>query len=411
MMTQPWHPTLPKWFATVATPHPNEQPGEGIQPLSPVTPLSPLSPLSPSKPARTVRATVIVPCFNEEGYIDRLLATMLPQIVTDDRWRVVLVDDASTDATPKLLALAAVVHRSRLSIVTGQYGSPGGSRSAGVAAAVASPEGAPKWLVTVDADVEVSKDWLSQWNATFDEIDGDTSIGAVNGAEVQNHLYTDYPQAKKVSRAFGLGLNIGERIVGITNLNGVNHAVRSDAYVIAGPYLQPTADGPNGTISLAGEDWDLGVRLRQVGFQIVETHASVIDRGRRFLADVHAYVSGEAYEGAFERLKPTGGPIDIRSDEVAVLVDGAIERSLRHFLLKPILTNAVSLTSVEGLSASLRDDMDDWMQRWPDPTFAESRNDFMFTRLVAFSNAFTAQLRTELHLELDQVIALLAETA
>jgi glycosyltransferase involved in cell wall biosynthesis len=361
-----------------------------------------------SSNATSLRATVIVPCFNEEGYIDRLLATMLPQILTDDRWRVVLVDDASTDATPKLLAMAAMTHRSRLSIVTGRYETPGGSRSAGVAAAMATAERAPEWLVTVDADVEVRGDWLAQWNATFDAIDGDETVGAVNGGEVQNHLYTEHPNARKVSSAFGLGLTTGERVAGITNLNGVNHAVRSTAYLTAGPYLQPTAPGPDGLISLAGEDWDLGVRLRRAGYRIVETPASVIDRGRRFLADVHAYVSGEAYEGAFKRLKPTRGPQDISTDEIASLVDGAIERSLRHFLLKPILAGAVSLPAVGELSASIRDGMDDWMQRWPHPTFEESRNGFIFGRLERFRNAFIHEVRTELGLQLDTVLSLLA---
>jgi glycosyltransferase involved in cell wall biosynthesis len=354
-----------------------------------------------------VRATVIVPCFNEEGYIDRLLATMLPQITTDDRWRVVLVDDSSTDATPKLLALAAVVHRSRVSIVTGRYGSPGGSRSAGVAAALASSDGFPEWLVTVDADVEVGADWLAQWNATFDAVDSDETVGAINGGEVQDHLYTDHPNAKKVSSAFGLGLNTGERLAGITNLNGVNHAVRCIAYLTAGPYLQPTAPSPEGMISLAGEDWDLGVRLRRAGFRIVETPASVIDRGRRLLADVHAYVSGEAYEGAFKRLKPTGGPNDIAAEEVAELVDGAIERSLRHFLLKPILAEAVPLDSVIGLSVATREAMESWMARWPHPTFEESRNGFIFGRLERFSKAFTDTVRHDLNLDLDSVLPLI----
>jgi glycosyltransferase involved in cell wall biosynthesis len=357
-----------------------------------------------SVPLRPIRATVIVPCFNEEGYVDRLLATMLPQIVTDDRWRVVLVDDSSTDATPNLLALAAMAHRSRLSIVTGQYGSPGGSRSAGVAAAMASDQGTPEWLVTVDADVEVRADWLAQWNTTFDAVQDDETVGAINGGEVQDHLYTDHPHAKKVSSAFGLGLNTGERLAGITNLNGVNHAVRSVAYLTAGPYLQPTAPGPDGVISLAGEDWDLGVRLRRAGFRIVETPASVIDRGRRFLADVHAYVSGEAYEGAFKRLKPSGGPKDIAAEEVVVLVDGAIERSLRHFLLKPILAGAVSLASVDGLSGATREAMDEWMIRWPHPTFEESRNGFIFGRLERFSNAFMTMVRHDLDLELKTVL-------
>jgi hypothetical protein len=359
------------------------------------------------RPARSVRATVIVPCFNEEGYIDRLLATMLPQIVTDDRWRVVLVDDSSTDATPKLLALAAVVHRSRVSVVSGRYGSPGGSRSAGVAAAMATAELAPDWLVTVDADVEVGADWLAQWNATFDALDDGETVGAVNGGEMQDHLYADHPNAQVVSRAFGLGLTTGERLAGITNLNGVNHAVRSIAYLTAGPYVQPTAPGPDGLISLAGEDWDLGVRLRRAGFQIVETPASVIDRGRRFLADVHAYVSGEAYEGAFQRLKPTLGPHDVSADEVATLVDGAIERSLRHFLLKPILAGATPVDSVEGLCVATREAMHDWMIRWPHPTFEESRNGFIFGRLERFSNAFIDTVRHDLNLELGTVLSLI----
>lgn len=357
---------------------------------------------------RPVRATVIVPCFNEEGYIDRLLSTMLPQLLTDNRWRVVLVDDASTDATPKLLALAGMTHRSRLSIITGRYGSPGGSRSAGVAAAMATSELTPEWLVTVDADVEVSKDWLTQWNATFDAIDSDETVGAINGGEIQDHLYADHPNAKTVSGAFGLGINTGERLAGITNLNGVNHAVRSIAYLTAGPYLQPTAPSPDGVIALAGEDWDLGVRLRRAGFRIVETPASVIDRGRRFLADVHAYVSGEAYEGAFKRLKPTGGPQDIAANEVASLVDGAIERSLRHFLLKPILAGAVPIESVEGLSVSTQAAMLDWVVRWPRPTFEESRNGFIFGRLERFSHAFSDSVRVDLNLQLDTVLSLIS---
>jgi hypothetical protein len=270
---------------------------------------------------------------------------------------------------------------------------------------MASDQGTPEWLVTVDADVEVRADWLAQWNTTFDAVEDDETVGAINGGEVQDHLYTDHPHAKKVSSAFGLGLNAGERLAGITNLNGVNHAVRTIAYLTAGPYLQPTAPSPDGVISLAGEDWDLGVRLRRAGFRIVETPASVIDRGRRFLADVHAYVSGEAYEGAFKRLKPAGGPKDIAPEEVAVLVDGAIERSLRHFFLKPILAGAVSLASVDGLSVGTREAIDSWMIRWPHPTFEESRNGFIFGRLERFSNTFMTMVRDDLNLELHTVLS------
>jgi glycosyltransferase involved in cell wall biosynthesis len=345
--------------------------------------------------------TVVVPCFDEAGFIDRLLEQMVPRVRSNDRWRIVLVDDGSTDATPEILARA---EGERVSVLSGRWGSPGGTRSAGVAFALEA-DPAPDWLVTVDADVELTPEWLDTWDRTLREVDGDESIGAVNGGELQAHLYVDHPNAAVVSSAFGLGIGAGEGAAGVTNLNGVNHAVRTIAYLTAGPYLQPTAPGPHGELVLAGEDWDLGVRLRRAGFTVAETEAAVVDRGRRLLTDVHAYVSGEAYEGAFRRLAPRTDPsADIAADEIAPLVDGALERSLRHFLLKPILAEAVDLQRVTALSAATRAAMGEWMSRWPHPTIDESRNGFVFGRLARFAQRFTDDVRRDLGLDLDAVL-------
>jgi glycosyltransferase involved in cell wall biosynthesis len=347
------------------------------------------------------RVAVVVPCFDEAGYVDRLLEGLVPQVRGNDRWRVVLVDDGSSDATPQILAAAA---GERVDVLTGRWGSPGGTRSAGAAFALAGAV-APDWLVTVDADVELTPDWLEAWDRTLQQVHGDESVGAVNGGEQQAHLYAQHPNAAMVSSAFGLGLVTGEQAAGVTNLNGVNHAVRVAAYLTAGPYLQPTAPGPHGELVLAGEDWDLGVRLRRAGWTVAETEAAVVDRGRRLLTDVHAYVSGEAYEGAFRRLEPRADPSDdIDADEIVSLVDGAIERSLRHFLLKPILAEAVSLDDVSALSPATRAAMAAWMRRWPHPTIDESRNGFVFGRLARFSDRFTADVRTDLDLTLPRVL-------
>jgi glycosyltransferase involved in cell wall biosynthesis len=337
---------------------------------------------------------VVVPCHNEAGYIDVVLEALLPQIAESPSWRVVLVDDSSTDGTPLVLARAA--RRSdRVDVVSGRFGAPGSARSAGVGAA---GRWAPDWVVTVDADVTLSPTWLADWQESLSRVHADEAVGAINGQEDQSHLFEAYPNAHLVSAAFGATLVRSEALVGITNLNGVNHAVRMAAYRTAGPYLQPTAPGPDGIESLAGEDWDLGVRLRRAGFRIEETSATVHDRGRRLLADVHAYVSGEAYEGAFRRLVAREASTDIADDKLAALIESAIDRSLRHFFLKPILAEAVALDSAIGLSDPTRHAMRAWMIRWPHPTFEESRNGFIFGRLARFSDAFVAAVRTDLGL-------------
>ncbi len=272
-----------------------------------------------------------------------------------------------------------------------------GRASAGVAAARRPSPGvaAVDWILTTDADVEVAPSWCSDWQAAFSAAAADAGIGAINGLEDQEHLFARFPNAAAVSSAFGRGIVSSEERVGVTNLNGVNHAVRTSAYLAAGPYLQPTAPGPTGPENLAGEDWDLGLRLRLSGYRIVETNATVIDRGRRFLADVHAYVSGEAYEGAFLRLAPSAGPADIPAAQVEALTRSALARSVRHFFLKPVLAGATPLDASTGLSPSTIDAMRTWIERWPSPTFYESRNGFIFGRLERFADEFTNRVLAE----------------
>lgn len=346
----------------------------------------------------TPSVTVVIPCHNEEAFIGPLLDVMFKQVPTTEPWRFVAVDDASTDGTAAILEAAAFVEP-RLAVVRGRYGSPGGARSAGVAAATAALRGnGPDWIVTLDADVELATDWFAAWHTTLGKVHSRQEVGAINGMEEQGHLFTGFPRAAKVSAAFGLGIVKSETLIGPTNLNGVNHAVRLRAYETAGPYLQPTAPGVGGLVNLAGEDWDLGVRLRLAGFTVAETPATVIDRGRRLLADVHAYVSGEAYEGAFHRVIGIEPSTDIHPEELSALIDSAVSRSLRHFFLKPILAGAVPLDSSTGLSPETIEAMRVWIARWPWPSFSESRNGFIFGRLARFADTFIDAVRADLRL-------------
>jgi glycosyltransferase involved in cell wall biosynthesis len=58
------------------------------------------------------RVTVVVPAYNEERLIGRVLETM-PAMVD----RIIVVDDASTDRTPQVLAEAQARYRDRLRVV------------------------------------------------------------------------------------------------------------------------------------------------------------------------------------------------------------------------------------------------------------------------------------------------------
>jgi len=91
------------------------------------------------------RVCVVVPAHNEERLIARVLDTM-PEIVD----RMIVVDDASTDQTARVLEEAAARHRCRLKVIRHQdNGGVGAAIVTGYKAALA--EGPEKLLVAVMA--------------------------------------------------------------------------------------------------------------------------------------------------------------------------------------------------------------------------------------------------------------------
>ena len=353
------------------------------------------------------RVVVVVPCHQEEGYLDRLLTAMIPQVLTVPGWSLVLVDDASTDATPAIVDRAAS-GSPRVTALHGRFGSPGAARSAGVATALdfrgAGQSGRPGWIITTDADVELTESWATDWAGCLAEVDQDESVGAVNGQERQDHLLTDLPVARRAMAALGHVVGTCESAVGTTNLNGVNHAVRSTAYDTCGPYRQPMGTGPHGPIPLAGEDWDLGVRLRLAGYRVADAPAVVLDRGRRLLADPHAYASGEAYEGAFQRVSSDGAVVDVTEEQAVHFLGPSADRLVMQFLLKIVLADPRLLASASGLSAATVQRMREWIERWPAPSFVDDRNGFIYGRLRRFTDAVVADVRADLGIDRHSIL-------
>lgn len=367
-------------------------------PVSPPTPSDGTTPVTDPAPA----VAIIVPCHDEEAFVGELLGRLIDQLPSRPGWRAILVDDRSVDATGAILDRAAARHPELLVVHHGHYGSPGGARSAAVAIAEHTAERAgaprPQWVLTTDVDVVLPDSWLADWAAALAAVHDDETVGAVNGEEAQEHLLEPFPRARQLSGRFGEVVVRSEALVGVTNLNGVNHAVRRSAYETCGPYLQPTAPGPDGPVVLAGEDWDLGVRLRRAGYRIATADVVVADRGRRLLADLRAYLGGTAYEGAFTRVGATAAATDLTEAELDALWSGTARRALLHFYFKPLLAVPSLLEGEVGLSPATVDAMRAWMARWPAPTFAESRNGFLYGRLPRFVDAFVGPVLDELGL-------------
>lgn len=349
-------------------------------------------------PHAAPRVTIVLPCHNEAEFLPSLLDALLPQLLTQPGWQLVAVDDNSTDATGSILDHAAD-RDAQVRVIHGLFGSPGAARAAGTAAVTILGHGAPPdWLLTIDCDVEIPADFVSGWHTRIAEVHGDESIGALNGGEDQQHLYDGLPNAQRAAAKFGAAAGRSEAAVGIVNLNGVNHAVRTTAYLTAGPYEQPMIVGPDGEVNLAGEDWDLGVRLRLAGFRIDECAVTVRDRGRRLLADVTAYLTGEAYEGEFRRVHATGARADIDEPTAIVIGDNTVDRVLVHFFFKILLADPSLIHTDIGLSAQTVAAMRAWIARWPSPTFTQSRHGFVYGRLPRFAAAFTSDVRQQLGL-------------
>lgn len=262
----------------------------------------------------------------------------------------------------------------------------------------------PDWLLTIDGDVELPADFVSGWAAHLAEVHHDEGVGVLNGDEHQGHLLEPFPNARLAGAAFGFAVGRAEAAVGITNLNGVNHAVRTVAYLTAGPYLQPTMLGPDGVVNLAGEDWDLGVRLRLAGFRIEGCPVVVRGtRGRRLLADVLAYLFGRGVRGcvpACPRRRPAGHRcLDDRADHGWHRRPCAAALLLQAAPLQPELLDERMLRAGSASWSTTVEAMRGWIARWPHPTFTESRLDgFAYGRLARFAAAHLPAIRRDLGL-------------
>jgi len=102
--------------------------------------------LTPEKIAGPYRLSVLMPVYNEEDTVERIIATVLALPL---HLELIVVDDGSTDGTPTRLRRLEQMHDSRLKIV-----SPGKNMGKGAAIRAALAHATGEVIVIQDADCE-----------------------------------------------------------------------------------------------------------------------------------------------------------------------------------------------------------------------------------------------------------------
>jgi len=102
--------------------------------------------------------SVVIPAYNQAGFICICLASLLSQTYPLDRYEIILVDDGSTDDTANSAKQLLQGWRGRYHLVQKENGGPASARNAGIQAS----EG--EVIAFMDADCVAAKDWL-EWLA------------------------------------------------------------------------------------------------------------------------------------------------------------------------------------------------------------------------------------------------------
>lgn len=147
-----------------------------------------------------MKISVVVPCFNAVGKIDRCLRSLEAQTLGHEYFEVVFVDDCSTDETADYLRDACARHHNwRVTVLEQNSGSPSRPRNVGVSQAVGD------YVFYLDCDDELFPDSLERYRDFVLTTGADVVRGyliADDGVERKemNRLQGFAPQASKMER-------------------------------------------------------------------------------------------------------------------------------------------------------------------------------------------------------------------
>ncbi len=110
----------------------------------------------PTRPTPLLRASVVIPCHNEQTHIGECLDSLLAQTLAASDYELIVVDDGSTDRTVEIVQSYARKHPDRLHFFQQNHAGPALARNFGATQAHG------KILAFLDADMLFAADFLAK---------------------------------------------------------------------------------------------------------------------------------------------------------------------------------------------------------------------------------------------------------
>lgn len=188
--------------------------------------------------------SVVIPTHNRAPILRECLDSVLAQ--SFESYEVIVVNDASTDATRQILKRYRQTHGGRIQVVRGSYGAPGLTRNAGAARASGN------YLLFTDDDCRVPKHWIETMLETLHRRGADALSGGFEAYRLQTpaERYQHY----RMRALFG---DTPKWVRAAPVIN----------FLVPARTFQETGGFPSHPWESL-EDWALCFRLNEAGYQI-----------------------------------------------------------------------------------------------------------------------------------------------
>ena len=237
--------------------------------------------------------SVVIPAYNEKGYILNLLKHLDIQKI-DKEFEIVVVDNGSTDNTTK------VVHSSKLKHST--YTIQENSKGAGNARKTGVDEIARRllerdikkdiskhFIIFTDADTQPDQNWISD---IYDQLTStDESIllsGNYFASEAIDEKVYKATGIRNYFKSFALLSGLLDKYVGQTRMRGPNSALEIECYIKVSGFRQPMDINGN---TVPHECFDLADRIASVGLPVQHLDHPIIASQRRKLFEIISGIS------------------------------------------------------------------------------------------------------------------------
>lgn len=195
----------------------------------------------------TVPVSIYIPCYNIHKHLQRCVQSVLNQ--TYPVLEILLIDDASTDDTPKLAQALAAAHPDRIRVIT-QPSNQGlaAARNLGIEQAQATLAGA------LDADTCPCSTWLA---TLVQQMQENEKLGLIGGPLIESEIHGLADRWRKT--VMSQDWSPLPR-TDIPFVFGHSHLVRKEAVLKVGGY--------DPSMRTNGEDHDISQKLLQANYQL-----------------------------------------------------------------------------------------------------------------------------------------------